>query len=64
VPGWLLSTAAIKKGWLMVKILKLKTVTGLFLLSFPGSQAAETTEAPDEIVVVGRQPGPPGFMAC
>jgi hypothetical protein len=28
------------------------------LLPLCGSQAAGTTEAPEEIVVVGRQPGP------
>ncbi len=42
-----------------MKILKSMTTMALLLSPFCGSQAAETTEVPEEIVVVGRQPGPP-----
>lgn len=42
----------------MVKILNSMTATALLLLPLCGSQAAVTTEAPEEIVVVGCQPGP------
>ncbi len=43
----------------MLSIVKLGTASVLFLLMTSGSPAAETTEPPEEIVVVGRQPGPP-----